>query len=273
MKNLFFILILVFSSCANDDFKKVETLDAFRILAITSSNSEVAPGGSSVLQLFISDTKGGGRVISGTIEACIDPGIAFGAEVGCDHDPTRTTASYTIDTINDANLGVSNLYTGFAAATYTANIPATILLGRTAREQYNGVSYIVIFSFNVDGAVVKSFKRIVATTRSGLNANPTISNVSINGNVASAKPNKDDVLTLTTSVAEDYSYQNVDDSLEARSEVFEVAWYVSEGEINKPKALSSESVKYKSTPPTSPMLLIAVLRDGRGGIAVHRDVF
>ena len=166
-----------------------------------------------------------------------------------------------------------NLYTGFSTATYTATITATILLGRTAREQYNGVSYIVIFSFTVDGLTVKSFKRIVATSRNSLNSNPTISNVFINGNVASGKPNKDDLLSLTSSAAEDYSYQNVDDSLEARSETLEVAWYVSEGEINKPKAYSSETIKYKSIPPTSTMLLIAVLRDGRGGIAIHREVF
>ncbi|HAZ13579.1 MAG: hypothetical protein A2X86_13690 [Bdellovibrionales bacterium GWA2_49_15] len=273
MKILFWPLLLSLFSCSNDNFKKVETLDGFRVLAITSSNSEVAPGGSSVLQLFISDTKGGGRTIAGTFEACIDPGIAFGAEVRCDHDPNKALGAYVIDTVNDANLGAGNLYTGYATATYTATIPATILLGRSAREQYNGVSYIVIFSFTVDGVVVRSFKRIIATSRGTLNSAPAISNLFINGIVASGKPNKDDQLTLTTSIAEDYSYQNVDDVLETRSEVFEVAWYVSEGEISKPKALSLESVRYKTDPPATPMVLVVIMRDGRGGIAIHREVF
>ena len=83
MKNLFLLSLFLLMSCSDDKFNRVEELQGFRILGITATAPEVAPGGASTLQLIVSDLNGGGRTISGTTKSCIDPGISLGASVSC----------------------------------------------------------------------------------------------------------------------------------------------------------------------------------------------
>jgi hypothetical protein len=271
--SLSFFIFLV--ACSNDNFRKVETLDTFRILGISSTDPEGAPLATSTLQLYVTDTKGGGRTIIGTYESCLDPGISLGAPVTCKYDPAATNGTYTINTGLDPDLGAGNLYTGFAGDTVLVTLPATIFLGRSSREQFNGVSYITIFKFNVDGKNITAFKRIIATTRVGanLNTNPSITTMNLNGAAIGAKPSKDDSLSLTTAAAESFNYQNVDGSSESRTEKLEAAWYVSKGEISMPKARANQSVKYKTNPPSSDLLILSILRDGRGGFDVVREIY
>ena len=65
---------------------------------------------------------------------------------------------------------------------------------------------------------------------------------------------------------------NVDGSQEVKSEEQAVAWYVSFGELNKPKAEVNEDVKYLSNSPGSTMIVLCLVRDDRGGIVFQRSV-
>lgn len=272
MKLLFSFFILLFVSCSNDKFKRVENLENFRILAITSTAPEVAPGGVSTLSLLLSDRKGGGRVISGTVKSCLDPGISLGADVSCDHDPQTITANYSIDTVNDVDLGAANLFTGLATNTVTVTVPATILIGRSDRDKFNGVAYLSIFSFRVDGTDVVAFKRTFATDRGSFNSNPTINSMRLNDSPINTKPLKGDKLSVSASTPQSFSYQTIEGGLESRTEKAEVAWYVSEGALSKSKASTSESVEYKTNEPSGTEVIIAIVRDDRGGVSYFREV-
>lgn len=271
MKRIFFILILsLVVSCGKDSFKKVETLESFRILGIKATAPEVAPpGASSVLSLVISDVNGAGRTINGSYVSCIDPGIAFGAKVSCNHDTSAVSIPFNIDT---STLGAGNLYTGTLASTVTINVPNAILTGRSDREKFNGVGYITIFTFTVDGKEVSAFKRIVATNRGSLNNNPAGSSILVNGAPISAAIEKGDKLVASNNSPETYQVMTVEGDLETRTEEYQVAWYVSQGKLDKPKSNIEETVEYLGNSPTASSLVLAIVRDERGGLEVISDV-
>jgi hypothetical protein len=275
MNKLFLLIISLLLYACGDDFKKVEVLSEFRILSIVANSPEVDPGPvlDVKLRLFVSDVKGGGRLIKGTTVACIDPGIAFGAKVNCDHDPSAVPGTYDIDTTLDPNLGAAKLFTGLATNELTVRIPETIFAGRSTTEQFNGVSYIVIFNFTVDGKAVSVFKRIVATNRGSLNTNPTGSAVFLNGVAIASAPAKDDKLKVTTSSPGTYDFINAEGDTETRTEVFQVAWFITQGQFDKPKSDVDETVKYLGDAATIPSLVISIVRDDRGGVEIVREVF
>lgn len=274
MKTTFLYISIFFlaAACGGDDFKKVEELGEFRILAVlnTSSTTEVAPGGSVNLQLFVSDVKSGNRIITGTTVACIDPGIAFGAEVKCDHDPLAVTDTYSVDTTT-ADMA-ANLFTGLAADTLNVTVPASIFVGRSARDQFNGVGYIIIFNFEVDGRSITAFKRVLATNKAVLNTNPVGSAILLNGAAIGTELSKDDQLTVTSSSQETYDYISTEGTTETLTEEFQIAWFVSEGKFDKPKSDLAETVKYLGDTPIASSLVIAVVRDERGGVEVVRQL-
>lgn len=272
MKAIILLSLLALVSCSDDTFRKVERLESFRILGIEASAPEVAPGGTSNLRLIVSDVNGGGRTINGTYVSCIDPGIAYGAKVNCDHDSASVSGSYSINPTTESQVNAVNLYTGTADATVVATAPLTILTGRSDREKFNGVGYITIFTFTVDGKEVSAFKRIVATNRGSLNNNPAGSSILVNGAPISAAIEKGDKLVAVNNSPETYQVMTVEGDLETRTEEFKVAWYVSQGKLDKPKSNIEETVEYLGNSPTSDSLVLAIIRDERGGLEVIKDV-
>ncbi len=259
MKVIYLLVLVMLASCGGDDFKKIEKLEEFRILAIKADTPEVTPGASVNIQLFVSDIKAAGRTINGTYVACIDPGIAYGAKVSCDHDLTSAApATYNIIT-------ATNGFTTPVGIT----VPNTIFYGRSTREQFNGIGYIVIFNFTVDGQDVSAFKRITATNRGSFNSNPNGSSILLNGVAISAFPIDNDQLRATSSSPESFNYQNLDGTSESRTEKMQVAWYVSEGELENSKSDIDENVKYKGIAGPGPKIVVAVIRDERGGVDVE----
>lgn len=275
MKHYYFFMVFLVISCGNNDMKKVELLNEFRILSIVTSNAtptpEVTPGAAVTLQLYISDVKGGGRILSGTTISCIDPGISYGAKVNCDHDALAVQGTYTVDT-NAGDLP-TNLYTGLAIDTLDITVPAGIFNGKTSREQFNGVGYITIFNFIVDGKTVTAFKRIIATNRGTLNLNPAGSAIFVNGLGISSAPNKYDKLVMISNTPESFDYMTSSGDVETRNEEFQVAWFISNGEFDKPKSDLNESVKYLGDKSTTSTLIVGVVRDERGGVEIVRKLY
>jgi hypothetical protein len=274
MKILFIIFLTLLYSCGDDGFKKVETLGSFRILGAIADQPEVDPVTLTPVsvRLFISDVKGGGRTIQGSYQTCVDPGISLGAKASCDHDPSANPIDYDIDTSTDADLGAGNLFTGLTNP-ISVTVPATILIGRSNRDAKNGVGYLILFKFLVDGKEVTTFKRISATSRGVLNNNPTGSTILVNGIGITAFPQKSDKLIVTSSAPESYSVVLVDNSSETRTEEYQISWYVSKGTFDKPKSSLNESVEFEGPFSSDPSLVIALVRDERGGLDIVREVF
>ncbi len=264
MKTLNFILLLtVLLSCGDDNFRKVEKLSGFRVLGIKAANPEISDTNQVInLQLIVSDVNGAGRSIVGEVVSCIDPGVGYGAEVSCDHAPIPQ-ANLTFD-FDDPGLGSSNAYTGIT--TYSLNYTAGILTGQSSRDQFNGVAYLIIFTFDVDGETHKVFKRIIVTNRGTLNSNPTAGNIQLNGANILAFPQNGQELSIGSSLPETYTYRTVEDIDETRTEEFQVAWYVSEGELSLSKTYIDEVTEYEGSAPTGDSVVVAIVRDDRGGL-------
>lgn len=267
------IITLLIVSCGNEDFKRVYRLDEFRVLGIVVNNPEVAQGATVTLKPIISDREGGGRVITASVTACTDPGVNLGSEVKCDHDSSSTTQTYTLNTGTDVNLGAANLYTGMANTSVSVTVPANLLNGKNALEIFNGVNYLVIFNFEVDGKTTKVFKRISVTNRASLNTNPTVSQIAFNGSNASGIPSENTNLTCNGSGTETYQKYNIDGSLETKVENLTVAWYVTHGKLNSSKVDVSVPVKFDRDGQNIPSFaVLCIVRDERGGIALTRHV-
>lgn len=267
MKYSCLLILFLAVACGDTDFKKVEQLDEFRILSVVTSTPEVAPGTPGVtLELFVSDVKSGGRIINGTTVSCIDPGISFGAEVNCDHDPSAFASTYTVDTT------ALNLGTGLTGS-LSINVPAGIFIGRSAREQFNGVGYITIFNFQVDGKTVTAFKRVVATNRAAKNTNPSGSAILLNGAAIGSAPGDEDKLLMTSNAPETYDYINSEGGTETRTEEMQVAWYVTLGKFDTSKSDVNETVKYLGSTATVPFMLVGIVRDERGGVQIIDQFF
>ena len=253
-------------SCSDDSFKKVDKLGDFRVLGIQASSPEVNANANVNFSLLISDIDGAGRAVSLDVEGCIDPGIVYGAQPTCDHDPNKFSDSEPDIT---SSL-VAPTYTDMVAVPFVVPVSTAILTGRSARDQFNGVGYLVTFTFNVGGEVIKTFKRIIVTNRVSLNTNPSFddnNDILLNGSeINSNLPSDGDKLSLKSGAPESYQFQNIDGNIEDKTEKFEVAWYSSEGEFSKPKSFTQEEVEFKTSTSSGASVFVVVIRDGRGGL-------
>lgn len=247
----YLLLILLCVACGDDKFRKVEKLEpGFRVLGIVASQPEISAAVTVNLEVLASNINGSGTV-NGTYEACIDPGISRGARVSCAHDPSKQTGSYSI------TFGPS----GVAAGAPVGIAVPDVRIGRNVRDRFNGVGYIVIFSFIDGGQTSTAFKRILVSDRPVVNINPgtiTINPVGL--------PTDGTRLTATASNPRQvYDVINVDGSVETRTEQYEVAWYTNSGEFDNSKARIDEDVEFKGkTPPT---FIMSIVRDERGGLS------
>jgi hypothetical protein len=234
-------------------------------LGIKAANPEITDTNQLInLELIVTDVNGGGRTVTGEVVSCLDPGVGYGAEVSCDHNPT-VHPDLTIDF--NVDIGSTSSYTGdisYPAITY----PGNLITFRSDRDKFNGVAYLIIFTFNVDGNIHKAFKRIIVTTRSP-NNNPSISRLSVNGSLGdiSALPQDGDSLALISDSPETYTYRTVEDIDETRTEELQVAWYLSEGELSRSKTYMGEETEYeKNETTTNDSVVVAIVRDDRGGL-------
>lgn len=237
-------------------------LDSLRVLAIKASEPEVDPGTTVILTPLISDVLGVGRTLTYTVQGCLDPGVALGATPTCDDDPDATTSAAATFTLSAPQ------YTG-PAPDVSVTVPATILETRNPIDQANGVAYLVLYEIQAsETEKVTSFKRIIVSSRTTKNLNPSIASIQSDGTDLAALSTVAQTLTpiFAAESAETYAVLSASGTSATKTEELTTTWFVDQGAVKYARTDSNSSNTW--TPPTTPTgspFLVVVLRDGRGG--------
>jgi hypothetical protein len=265
------LLVLSTFGCSEDKLPKYVALEGLRILALQADTPEVNPGSSVTITPYISDINNAG-VLNFAWKACVDTGVAYGADPTCENNSTATTE--TTGTVSTLNAG--NTFTA-SADSFVVSVPSTILASRSAREQYNGVNYLVVYRISdTQGRSVKSFKRIVVSqsTKTAKNANPSLTGVTKDGaTVTSLSAGSQSTLvpTIGASSQESYTVQTEDGGTQTQTEELQLTWFYSDGELRFFRTLNEAGNTYTAPttyPTTRSSFLVVVARDERGGISI-----
>lgn len=259
-------------SCGNDALKKFQQIEGLRILAIVADQPEVNPASTVNLSLYLADTLGAGRSFTLDVEACIDPGVVYGANPSCANSASRTVI---VSAATGAAPGTAPHYIGAIASPVSVSIPAAgvIFANRSIIEQTNGVNYLVSFTITAGTETINGFKRIVVSNRSSLNANPVLTDLSLEGvNYSTApSPVAAQELNITHTVSagskESYTYLKSDLSVATGIENLSVTYLSTSGLFKKSKTDDAELNTFKAADPLPASTFFAViLRDDRGGV-------
>lgn len=264
-RRLIFVGLILFlnSSCMDSDLPEYVKLDKLRILALEVDQPEVAAGSAVTVTPYISAV-GATFPLSYTAKFCLDPSFGFGSEPTCE-GLAGPTSSGTINSISD-NVG--------AVATVGVTVPASgvIFAGRSSQDQFNGIAYLMIYTVSdSSGQQVRGFRRIIVSSKPTKNTNPVISNFLVNGSATATYPTSVSNLSLSLTPASTESYQEqlTDGSQVTRTETLQTTWFITSGEVKFFRTLGSDSTEYTpASPVPSGASIIAVTRDGRGGIDV-----
>lgn len=275
MKHItFYSSLIALCACANGNFVRSYELNQFKVIALLADKPEVSLGETVQITPYLSDLTGQGRSITMNASACIDPGVGVGAEPSCDQDPNKVILA------NQLGLGgLSAPYYTEATTSFAVTIPSTDLFSQIPPDlQFNGVNYLIsVDFFSGTEKLERAFRRIVVSTRPTKNTNPVFQPPSI----------MSQGLDLTTLDAE----KKISAQVEAiHSESFEeirqgssttqqekvlVYWFSSRGEFNFSSTNPNEETTWKPNEDNNslPHVLIAVVRDGRGGVGVAQKNF
>lgn len=264
--------IFALAGCGSNNFPSYTQLGDLRVLAIQASSPEVAPGSSSNLTVLLSDINGGGRTITETVTACTDPGIGYGAVPTCVGASDLLSLTPTSNTFTLS----SPAYTQ-ALTSLSVTVPSTILSQRSTVDQFNGVSYIVEFTFTASNGAssVTAFKRIVASTKNtynyAFNSNPSITDI-LTASSASvttlSAANGTLYPNILSSSQEIFPVMASDGSISSYQETLTTTWFASDGGFNVQRTQNTDGNGYgapTALPSGHSVVLVAVTRDGRDG--------
>ena len=280
--------------CSNDGLPEYNQLGGLRILSIAANTPEANPDDTVTLTPVVSDfptsKEAGGRTLTYAVEACVDPGVALGANASCAQNPTRAVIAPSGTAVGALSPN-STSYTG-TAPQVTIKIPKTILTARTPADQYNGVAYLVIYTLTATDTAgtaetLTSIKRIIASSPSKTlkNTNPVLTGALADSqgfqtylNALTYGPSPAPV-TLTPQFAqgstETYSLLKNDGSYLSRAETLTTTWFYGDGTLKRFRTSAEDANTY--TPPNeapsgahTELLFYVVTRDGRGGESVLR---
>jgi hypothetical protein len=275
---LAFVLVIMTTNCGKNDLPKYQTLGDLRMLTILADKPEANSGDQVTFTPVLSDLNGQGRTINFAVQACIDPGVATGADPTCQNpDPASIqTGTITIPA------GASQTYTG-PVAPFSLTLPdaATLFANRSVADQYNGVIYLVQYNISVpNGPAINSFLRVFvsSTAKTQKNQNPSIASVDLND---SSIPNTIPMPASASnfrvisppSSSETYQIMQSDGSFLTRTEEMLNTWFVSDGEFDFSRTIGSIENLWNppgSKPSNRGMVIIVVTRDGRGGSAFQK---
>ncbi len=282
IKFALFAFSILGAGCDKDTLPKYSTLDRLRILAIVADTPEIQNPSAGIINVqvtpYISDISGSGDVQL-ELQSCLDPGVELGASSTCENSPTassiQTISVSSTSTVTEGLFGnperTGSPQSGAIAVPLT--IPNNLLDLFPASYQHNGVSYIITLKATSGSKSVSSFRRILHSNKTA-NTNPTISDIKVDGVIASTRPTEGtkQLLLETASTPESYQFLTGDGQYRSMTESYEVSWFVSEGVIESSRSDSNTSTEWQAPASilsaTTKLVIVGVLRDGRGGLAV-----
>ena len=100
----YFGLGLCLLSCSEPNFKKYNELSELRVLALKADLPEVTAGATVTITPIVSDIVNSGA-LTFTANACLDPGVAFGARPTCEGSLSKQilATDQAITTLSAAN--------------------------------------------------------------------------------------------------------------------------------------------------------------------------
>ncbi len=275
---IFLVCNIILYSCSKDDLPKFNQINSLRIIALTTPTPEVNPGDGVTITPFVSDVNEVGS-LSDTAYGCVDLGIAYGVLPNCDNNPTKTVIHLNRTLILPSLIPDNR--TG-NADTFSFAVPNSLIIfnGKTSRDQFNGVNYLVEYILtNSMGQQIKSFKRIVVSTKTPKNSNPVITDIFSNGVSMTTLPIsiKTNLTTdLSSGSVENYQSQDSNNVTQTASEVVSITWFITDGETKFFRSEIGQSNEYTG-PATAPTgrsaYVFAVARDNRGGATVLQKKF
>jgi hypothetical protein len=275
MKKLVILISLMSFACMDSNLPIYTELNSLRILALVSSNPEVDAGGSTTITPILSDITET-SALNFVAEACIP---LTSSDSSCEGNSTKVSVSS--GTLNSGQMTAARSFTG-AATAVNVTVPAsgTIYANRTSQDQFNGITYLFTYRvINSAGQSVSSFKRIIVSTRTPKNQNPILNDVLRDGAVfTSSLPLSEVNLSPSfgATTTETYSVINSRGETRTESESLTTTWFATDGKFKFYRTLSSDTNLYtgpESSPTSRDAFLLAVTRDGRGGISFARKCF
>jgi len=268
--------LLGLTACQENTLPKYEALGGLRILALRgdqgaqlSGQAEFAPGDSVVVTPYVSYYGVSGSV-SYTATACPDPGINVGATPSCEGvaGTVSIAAGSVALTGGGSNTGQAN--------SFTVPIPSTVLDGRNPVDQFNGVGYLVVYQLSsADGRSTAAVKRLVVSgsAKTTKNQNPALTAITAAGSPLSSLPGGavEVGVSYPTTSRESYLAMLTDGNLEVRTEDLLTTYFITDGSLKYARTVNDQTSTY-TPPPSAPTghsaIVVAVVRDSRGGVAV-----
>ncbi|MEY4615463.1 MAG: hypothetical protein RJB66_423 [Pseudomonadota bacterium] len=269
--------------CSESPFPDYSKLEGLRILALKVDQPELQYNSSTdsysiVMTPLLSDFGGSGN-LELSLQGCLDPGIVVGAEPNC--SDADVASSLTTVTVTPAVGAASDIFgdetrTGIPSTgsiAMTLPFPRTLWSSFSSVLQFNGVPYVIVAKVrSVDsGRELTAFRRVLLSNKSSLNTNPGLIDLKVSGNSLVSLPSEESLLAFESATnPENYDYKKSSGDVLALTEAFEVSWFITDGKIKSSRGRTGETVEWN--PPTSApssgrkVIVVAVLRDGRGGI-------
>lgn len=236
------------------------------------NGTSFSPDATINLTPWISYPKGNGGNINIAGSVCLDPGVGLGAKPKCDN-PDLVFDDFDVD-YDTGLLTEDNFYTGAMTTTIPITITAAQKLlideNSTATQRKNGIDLLVVMTISAGKNKLKTFRRISYTSRTDLNTNPSFDAiVKSDGTSLTSLPKNDKKLKLKNiSDEENFVFINADGESISFTEEFLITWFVYRGDVFPSRTTVKDKLTYE--PPSSGNdIIVAVIRDGRGGVAAR----
>lgn len=261
-----FLMVLFLCLSCSDDMPKISSLDKLKTIALIADFPEINEAGGNVsITPWIADPLGGSRTIDLYWSQCPDPGIAYGVEPKC------VGASETLM----ANQVLTSQDRTEALLSFTVTIPSGLTTLRSARDQFNGVYYLISLRIVAGSEEIKAYKRIRVSTKSGadLNTNPTLTGLTFDGSLPAFPSNKMNVKGTIGNGAETFQYLDSDGNNQAQLEELTISFFTTSGNMDPSIVEANDSSKIIIKDNPSQLTVIGVIRDQRGGIGIIKEEF
>lgn len=262
-------------ACSDTTLPKYENLGGLRILALRADQAtqfsgvaEFSAGDTVVVTPYVSSYSLSGSV-SYLARACTDPGVSAGATPSCEG-----VAGAVVVGSGTVSLTGGGSNTGEANA-LSVTIPSDVLSGRSSSDQYNGVSYLFEYKLtSADGRSTSAIKRlIVSSAAKTKNANPTLTGLVADGASFTALPAAavNVGISYPAGARETYTVMLADGTLLPQTEDLLTTYFITDGSLKYIRTIDGQTTTY--TPPSPApvdhsVVMVAVVRDPRGGVAV-----